>query len=44
MLKILRDLTKHREADIKWLEDELKQARDIIDQVLKWMNEYKKLK
>jgi hypothetical protein len=33
----LKCSTKHKEADIKWLEAELQEAEDIIDQVSEWM-------
>jgi hypothetical protein len=35
------DSTKHKEADIEWLEAELEQANEIIDLAFEWIDECK---
>ncbi|CAB5211866.1 unnamed protein product [Rhizophagus irregularis] len=40
-LSVTKNPSKHKEANIEWLENELHQAEDIIDQVWKWINECK---
>ncbi|GES97207.1 hypothetical protein GLOIN_2v1769589 [Rhizophagus clarus] len=39
ILETLRCSTKHKEANIEWLNSKLQEAEDIIDQVSEWMNE-----
>ncbi|RIA87457.1 hypothetical protein C1645_777254, partial [Glomus cerebriforme] len=38
-LSITENSSKHKKTNIKWLEDELQQAKDIRDQVREWINE-----
>jgi len=37
-LSITEDMTKHKEANIEWLKNEIQEANNIIDQVLQWMD------
>ncbi|GBB85964.1 hypothetical protein RclHR1_01240015 [Rhizophagus clarus] len=39
VVQTLRCSTKHKEANIEWLNSKLQEAEDIIDQVSEWMNE-----
>lgn len=40
-LSITENSTKHKEIDIEWLKNELQQAKDIINQIQKWVGKYK---
>ncbi|CAG8476933.1 5442_t:CDS:10 [Acaulospora colombiana] len=35
------NIAKHKEANIKWLKNQLQQAKDIIDEILEWKDECK---
>ena len=37
-MSITEDMTKHKEANIEWLKNEIQEANNIIDQVLQWMD------
>ena len=37
-LSITENLEKHKETNIKWLKTELRQAKEIIDQVKEWID------
>lgn len=40
-LSITENSAKHKEVDIEWLKNELQQAKDIINQIQKWVGKYK---
>ena len=42
-LSITENLTKHEEADIKWLKSELQHAEIVIDEITKWINDARSL-
>ncbi|CAG8443549.1 12761_t:CDS:2 [Funneliformis caledonium] len=42
-LSIIENMEKHEEADIEWLENELQQAKSVIDKVLEWIEKCESL-
>ncbi|GES72918.1 hypothetical protein RCL_jg15567.t2 [Rhizophagus clarus] len=41
LLSITENSEKHKEIDIEWLKNELQQAKDVINQIHKWVVKYR---